>query len=152
MAFKPDAAKIKRWREERHWSQEHLAELSGVGVRTIQRVENGDGASQESLKALAAAYGVDTMALSIDPEEEAKRIANLEAAASEASMRLGFFAHLASFGIAFTIFAAIAFAAGDVEVLRVMVWWIVPLTAHGLYVFLTQMTGRYERKFGKKAP
>jgi len=38
MAFKADAAKIKRWREERQWSQEHLAELSGLGLRTVQRI------------------------------------------------------------------------------------------------------------------
>ena len=25
MSFKADAAKIKRWREERYWSQEHVA-------------------------------------------------------------------------------------------------------------------------------
>ncbi|MEO1323624.1 MAG: helix-turn-helix transcriptional regulator, partial [Pseudomonadota bacterium] len=73
MAFKADATKIKRWREERHWSQEHLAELAGVALRTIQRVENGEKASQETLLALAAAFNVDAMALSVDAAEEANR-------------------------------------------------------------------------------
>ena len=54
MQFYADAAKIKRWREERHWSQEHLADLAGIGLRTIQRVEQGEKASGETLKALAA--------------------------------------------------------------------------------------------------
>ena len=45
MAFKADAAKIKRWREERQWSQEHLADLAGIGLRTVQRIENGELAS-----------------------------------------------------------------------------------------------------------
>jgi len=48
MHMNPDAAKIKRWREERSWSQDHLAEAAGVSLRTVQRVENGDGASRET--------------------------------------------------------------------------------------------------------
>ncbi|MEC7290952.1 MAG: helix-turn-helix transcriptional regulator [Pseudomonadota bacterium] len=149
MAFKPDAAKIKRWREERHWSQEHLAELAGIAVRTLQRIENGDGASQESLMALAAAYGVDTIALSVDPQQEAQRLADLKAAEAEASMRLGFYAHLASFGLAIAIFGTLALASGDVDLLKVVIWWIAPLTVHGLVVFLTQLNARHDRKFGK---
>lgn len=149
MAFKPDARKIKKWREERHWSQEHLAELAGIAVRTLQRIENGDGASQESLMALAAAYGVETIALSVDPEEEAKRIADRKVAELEASMRLGFFAHLASFGLAFTIFAVLALAAGDAAFLKVMIWWIVPLAAHGIYVLSTQQKEQNEHKLDK---
>ena len=38
MTFKVDAAKIRRWREERQWSQEHLADLAGIGLRTIQQI------------------------------------------------------------------------------------------------------------------
>jgi transcriptional regulator with XRE-family HTH domain len=68
MAFKADAAKIKRWREERQWSQEHLAELAGITARTIQRIESGEKASQDSVMALAAAFNVDAMALSVDAE------------------------------------------------------------------------------------
>lgn len=36
MPFKTDAAKVKPWHEERHWSQEHLAALAGIGLRTVQ--------------------------------------------------------------------------------------------------------------------
>ena len=56
MAFKADAEKIKRWREERHWSQEHLAELAGIGLRTLQRIEKGEPAAKETLMALASAF------------------------------------------------------------------------------------------------
>ena len=59
MRYQADATKLKRWREERNWSQEHLASLAGVGVRTIQRIENGDPTSADTLSALAAAYNVD---------------------------------------------------------------------------------------------
>lgn len=50
---------IQKLRLQRGWSQEQLAELSGLSVRTIQRLERGQGASVESLKALGAAFGID---------------------------------------------------------------------------------------------
>ncbi len=34
--------KFKSLRLARAWSQEQLAELSGLSVRTVQRIENGD--------------------------------------------------------------------------------------------------------------
>ena len=47
-------AKIKLLRVARHWSQEELAIASGVGQRTIQRVESTGKASLETTKSLAA--------------------------------------------------------------------------------------------------
>ena len=73
MAFKADTEKIKRWRQERQWSQEHLAHLAGIGLRTLQRLENDGPASSETLRALAAAYDVDVMALMIDEDAQALR-------------------------------------------------------------------------------
>ena len=43
-------------RLERHWSQDQLAEMSGLSIRTIQRIENGENAGLESLKSLAAVF------------------------------------------------------------------------------------------------
>ena len=50
---------IQKLRLQRGWSQEQLADLSGLSVRTIQRLERGQTASVESLKALGAAFGID---------------------------------------------------------------------------------------------
>jgi len=50
------AACIKLFRETRHWSQEQLAEISGLNVRTIQRVERGLAASLDTRRALAIAF------------------------------------------------------------------------------------------------
>ncbi len=50
---------IQKLRLQRGWSQEQLADLSGVSVRTIQRLEQGQTASVESLKALGAAFEID---------------------------------------------------------------------------------------------
>ncbi|KXI26960.1 helix-turn-helix transcriptional regulator [Paraglaciecola hydrolytica] len=47
---------LKTHRESRAWSQTQLAEVSGLSLRTIQRVEKTGIASQESAKSLAAVY------------------------------------------------------------------------------------------------
>jgi len=50
---------IQKRRLQRGWSQEQLAEVSGLSVRTIQRLERGQPGSLESLKALAAVFETD---------------------------------------------------------------------------------------------
>jgi len=50
---------IQKLRLKRGWSQQQLADASGLSVRTIQRLENGQPASMESLKCLAAVFEVD---------------------------------------------------------------------------------------------
>ena len=47
---------IKKMRLERHWSQDQLAEMSGLNIRTIQRIESGENAGLESLKSLGAVF------------------------------------------------------------------------------------------------
>lgn len=54
---------LKELRLSRHISQEQLAQMSGLNVRTIQRIESGHNASFESLKCLAAALDVDVTTL-----------------------------------------------------------------------------------------
>jgi len=46
---------LKSLRQEKHLSQERLAELSGLSLRTIQRIESGHRVSYVSLRALAGA-------------------------------------------------------------------------------------------------
>ncbi|HWF01115.1 MAG TPA: helix-turn-helix domain-containing protein [Caulobacteraceae bacterium] len=50
---------IQKLRLQHGWSQEQLAELSGLSVRTIQRLERGGAGSAESLKCIAAVFGID---------------------------------------------------------------------------------------------
>jgi len=54
---------LKELRISRHFSQEQLAQMSGLNVRTIQRIESGHNASLESLKCLASALDVDITTL-----------------------------------------------------------------------------------------
>lgn len=53
------AKSVQQRRQEKGWSQEHLAQISGLSVRTIQRIENGHSAGLDSLKALAAVFETD---------------------------------------------------------------------------------------------
>ena len=50
---------VRKLRDKKGWSQEHLAELCGLSVRTIQRVESGKKASLETLKSLSSVFEVD---------------------------------------------------------------------------------------------
>lgn len=48
---------ISLMRKMHQWTQETLAELSGLTTRTIQRIENGKGGSADSRRALGKAFG-----------------------------------------------------------------------------------------------
>ena len=56
--------RVRQLRMARGWSQAQLAELSGLSIRTVQRIENGADPSLESLRALAAVLQVDPSELS----------------------------------------------------------------------------------------
>jgi len=66
MDMRVDSSYIKRERERRAWSQEHLAEVAGLGLRTIQRIEKTGAASYESARSLAAVLGVDVAKLRVE--------------------------------------------------------------------------------------
>ena len=50
---------IKNLRLKHGWSQEKLAELTNLSLRTIQRIEKDDNASLKSLKQLASAFNLE---------------------------------------------------------------------------------------------
>lgn len=62
-----DSARLRALRSARQWSQEQLAELSGLNLRTIQRLEAGAKVSTESLRALAAVFEVPADSLLVRP-------------------------------------------------------------------------------------
>ncbi|MCA9971282.1 MAG: DUF805 domain-containing protein, partial [Anaerolineales bacterium] len=68
--MKLDSELVKKLRTAKSWSQEQLGEASGLSPRTIQRLENGGNASMESVRALAAAFEVDSQEL-LHPEKDA---------------------------------------------------------------------------------
>ncbi len=50
-------------RQSKAWTQNHLAEISGLSLRTIQRIEKTGKASYESIKSLASVYNIEAQDL-----------------------------------------------------------------------------------------
>lgn len=148
MRFNPDAAKIKRWREERSWSQDHLAHLAGIGLRTVQRIENGESASSDSVMALAAAFNVDAMALTLDANTAAEQAARQKEADGIAALRLSFFIHLASYVFGMIVFTGISLSDsnGIYDMAIPAIWWTVGLAGHGLAVVLVELVTYFKRQ------
>ncbi len=69
--MKINSSLVKKLRTAENWSQEQLSEACGLSLRTIQRLENGGNASIESVRALAAAFGIDPNELMIGETEAA---------------------------------------------------------------------------------
>jgi transcriptional regulator with XRE-family HTH domain len=59
---------VHKLRLQRGWSQEQLADLAGLSVRTVQRIERGQAASLETLKSLAAVFEIDLASLQAETD------------------------------------------------------------------------------------
>ncbi|WP_234398819.1 helix-turn-helix domain-containing protein [Pseudoalteromonas sp. T1lg88] len=63
MKMKVNVQVIKTLRDSRCYSQEQLAEMAGLSLRTVQRIEAKGVASLESIKSMAAALDIDCQQL-----------------------------------------------------------------------------------------
>lgn len=78
-------SRLKRIRDARGLSQPELAVRSGVSVKTIGRIEAGERARRQSVRALAKALNVTAADLGYDADSEAPTI---EATLSDIQARL----------------------------------------------------------------
>jgi len=53
------AETVRRERQRRGWTQQHLADAAGCSLRTVQRIESHGVASNESVSALCAVFEMD---------------------------------------------------------------------------------------------
>jgi transcriptional regulator with XRE-family HTH domain len=65
MDMQIDSQRIRSEREKRAWSQEHLSKLTGLGLRTVQRIESTGLASYESVSAIAAVLEISVSELRV---------------------------------------------------------------------------------------
>lgn len=65
MPITVNRARLKSERHKRGWSQDHLAVVSGISTRTVQRLERGDKATLSSLAALASVLALSVGALTV---------------------------------------------------------------------------------------
>lgn len=71
-----NSKKIKELREKRGWSQDQLAEMSRISLRTIQRVEKDGNCFIETIKAIASVFELDFKELL--EEDFSKKFADIE--------------------------------------------------------------------------
>jgi transcriptional regulator with XRE-family HTH domain len=144
---------IQKLRLQRGWSQEQLAELSGLSVRTVQRLERGQTASVESLKALGAAFEIDFSDLK-EPEMSTTMSQNVSAdealALAHVRKLRGFYIHLAQYVVVIGFLAIV-----NLVTSRYYVWviwpalgWGIGILFHGLRVFdkVPFLNGEWERQ------
>jgi transcriptional regulator with XRE-family HTH domain len=144
---------VQKLRLQHGWSQEDLAELCALSVRTIQRIERGHTAGAESLKALAAVFEVDFLALK-EPEMDkpsALGVDRDEALALAHVRRIkGFYHHLMQFSAVVAVLAAMNYVISPRNpwILWVVLSWGSVLVVHGLQAFdkVPFLTSAWERR------
>lgn len=132
---------IQKLRLKHGWSQQQLAEASGLSVRTVQRIEAGYPASTESLKSLAAVFEVDFSTL--NPEQNMSSTDNSlsdrqEAEAFKYVRKLrGFYMHLFQYIVVTLALLAInlIFTPHKMWVFWVMGGWGLGVLMHASRVF-----------------
>ena len=90
---------VKKLRLQRGWSQDHLSLLSGLSVRTIQRIEKGQQAGLESLKSLAAVFDIQVMELQKETKmnDELKETSKQKVVLEEVRKIKKFYLHLTTY-------------------------------------------------------
>ena len=149
---------IQKLRLQRGWSQEQLAEVSGLSVRTIQRLERGQTASLESLKALGAAFEIDFSDLK-EPEmnptmsqtPSGQSVSADEALALAHVRKLkGFYTNLMLYGlvIGFLVVVNLVTYRHYLWVIWPALGWGLGILLHGLRVFdkVPFLNGEWERR------
>lgn len=148
---------VRKLRLQRGWSQEHLAQVTGISVRTIQRIERGCKPGLESAKSLASVFEVDISVFNSGEMamNEPVDLKHDERKAMEFVKGIkGFYEHL----VVYLVFVALEiFGVGrDVPMHDLYLWclvgWGVGLIIHGLvaYEVVSWVTPQWEKKLIEK--
>ncbi len=73
-----NTVELKKLRSQKGWTQQHLADVAGVSLRTIQRIEKTGSTSQETLSALCSVFGVERNKLSRIPDLSLEELEPIE--------------------------------------------------------------------------
>lgn len=130
---------VRKLRLEKGWSQEQLAEICNLNVRTIQRIERGQKASLETLNALAVVFDVDVSDLTREADMTQKAAISTEEEQAMMYVRdiKGFYSHLLKFVIViFCLFIINLITSPHYYwVIWPAIGWGIGLLFHGLNVF-----------------
>ena len=149
---------IKTRRLDKGWSQEHLAQVSGLSTRTIQRIEAGQKPGLDSLQALAAVFETDTATLikeyAMTNEETTPEAPQFNAAQEEAE---DYVQNIKAFRVNLAVFcvALPAFFLLNLAISPTYLWvkwlggvWLMGILMHGLVIKL--MFGVFDTKWEKR--
>ena len=125
---------VKKLRLQRGWTQEHLAELTDLSVRTIQRLKRGHKPGLETIKSLAAVFEVNLD--TFDSGDNAMNVQHLKADEVQAMQYvkgiIEFYSHL----LMYLVFSSVFLLNGGWH-LEGIHWpflgWALGLTMHGLW-------------------
>jgi transcriptional regulator with XRE-family HTH domain len=148
---------VQKLRLQRGWSQQQLADASGLSARTIQRLEAGHPPSLETLKCLAAVFGIDLETLGQGSEmttPTTNQVTSVTADEQEAfhhAKRLRqFWLHLMQYVVVSLVLGAInlIFDPTHLWFIGVPIFWTIGVIVHALYVFVFAgvLDGQWERK------
>ncbi len=130
---------VRKLRLEKGWSEEQLAELCNLSVRTIQRIERGQKPSLETLKALAAVFEIDVSDLTM--EDDMAKNATISTEEEKAIIYVrdikGFYSHLIKYAIVicFLLIINIIKSPNSYWVVWPALGWGIGVLFHGLNVF-----------------
>ncbi|GGF83565.1 helix-turn-helix domain-containing protein [Alteromonas lipolytica] len=62
-----DALQVRTLRQQHQWTQQQLAEMCGVSLRTIQRIEKEGNAATETVMSLCAVFEIPQQTLRVVP-------------------------------------------------------------------------------------
>lgn len=132
---------VQKLRLKHGWSQQQLADASGLSVRTVQRIEAGEPASTESLKSLAAVFEVDFLTLNPEPAMNTTSLNPAEQQEKDAFDQVrklrGFYLHLMKYVVVNLGLLAInlIFSPHTLWFYWVMLGWGLGLLSHAFRVF-----------------
>lgn len=146
---------VKKLRLQRGWSQEQLAEMTNVSIRTIQRIERGHKPGLETSKSLAAVFEVDiaTFNPGDNTMNESQALKTDELLAMQyVKGIIEFYGHL----LMYTVFTSVFLLNGGWHIQGIL-WpffgWGLGLLMHGLWsydVFSRVTPARWERQMIEK--
>ncbi len=161
---------IRKLRLEKGWTQEELAEMCDLSVRTIQRIERGQKPGLETIKSLASVFEVDFTDLShglgINTQESTMTNQqniqtdtdknNIDITSDESKELLyvkdirGFYSHIIKYVIVMSILLVIDLLTtpGKFWVQWPAMGWGIGLIMHGMSVFeiFNFFSPRWEKK------
>ncbi|WP_223788051.1 helix-turn-helix domain-containing protein [Marinicella meishanensis] len=152
---------VKKLRLQRSWSQEQLAEYSGLSIRTIQRIEKGKPAQMESFQSIAAVFEVNVEDLQPEiamqqnqqppADQKAPLITDEETEAMEYVQGLkSFYVHAMVFVVinTFILLVNLLTSPGNLWFFWATLGWGLGLAMHAMVTF--DWLGRFDSEWEKK--